>query len=495
MTAIAAAATIRFCFCGVSPSRFPPETYAGSGLRLKLVIHTVMGSWIEEPLPYRLNSNDWFERIRHLPWPAILSSGNAQVTPGFDLVTADPVTTVSTRQGSSKISNKHRSYSSQEDPILVLRQLLDAESPHHLPRDWDGFIGGALGYFSYDLARSIESLPQQAVRDIDIPEMGVGIYHWAVITDHRVRRTVLRFSPGCSSKERDQVRQCLSEGAQTTADIFRLTSLLQSNFDQHSYKGVFAELLEYINAGDCYQANLAQRFSATYQGDPWDLFRRLDGQMQAPYSAYLDVEGSQIVCLSPERFLTAHDGRVTTQPIKGTRPRGCNAKEDRRLADELIDSEKDRAENLMIVDLLRNDLGKCCTSGSVEVPSLFQLTSYANVHHLVSTVTGSLAPQQHALDLLKGCFPGGSITGAPKIRAMQIIDELEPQRRAIYSGSIGYIGFDGNMNTNIAIRTLLCHNDQVHCWGGGGIVADSDWHLEYLESLDKIAMLLHSLNP
>jgi|TARA_B100000315_G_scaffold253611_1_gene292765 para-aminobenzoate synthetase component 1 len=451
-----------------------------------------MGSWTEEPLPYRPNSIYWFERIRHLRWPVLLSSGGA---PGFDLIAADPGTTITSRQGNSRIGNRHRSFTSQEDPLHLLRHLLDEECPHRLPQHWEGFIGGALGYFSYDLGRSIESLPQQSVRDIDVPEMSVGIYRWAVITDHRVGQTVLRFSPACSAEERRRVTQCLAMPGKGSPEIFTLTSSLQSNFDRQSYRGAMEKLLEYIVAGDCYQANLAQRFTACYEGDPWGLYKRLERQMRAPYSAYLDFDGSHILCLSPERFLTVSKGQVTTQPIKGTRPRGRNAEEDERLADELMHSEKDRAENLMIVDLLRNDIGKSCIAGSVKVPSLFQLSSYANVHHLVSTVTGTLAPQQHALDLLRGCFPGGSISGAPKIRAMHIIDELEPQRRSIYCGSIGYIGFDGSMDTNIAIRTLLCHNERVHCWGGGGIVADSDWRKEYRESLDKISMLLEALDP
>jgi len=454
----------------------------------------VTNNWLEEPLPYRSDSSYWFEKIRHLPWPVLLASGNPMDKPGFDIVTANPYATVTTRQGNSKVSNRHRCFTSQEDPFVILKQLLEQESPRSLPRGWSGFIGGALGYFAYDLGRCIETIPQQAVRDIDLPEMNVGIYAWSVITDHQAGHTAVRFSPDCPQKERLQVSQCLTNADCPPTETFRLTSSLQSNFSQHSYKGAIIKLLEYIKAGDCYQANLAQRFSAGYQGDPWDLFKRLDRQMQAPYSAYLDLDDSKIVCMSPERFLTVTDGQVTTQPIKGTRPRGCNAEEDQRLADELIHSEKDRAENLMIVDLLRNDLGKSCVAGSVQVPSLFELSSYANVHHLVSTVTGTLTPHRHSVDLLKGCFPGGSISGAPKVRAMQIIDELEPQQRSVYSGSIGYIDFNGNMNTNIAIRTLLCHHDQIHCWGGGGIVADSEWRLEYLESLDKITMLLQSLN-
>jgi para-aminobenzoate synthetase component I len=211
---------------------------------------------------------------------------------------------------------------------------------------------------------------------------------------------------------------------------------------------------------------------------------------KAPYSAFLDWPQLQILCASPERFLRVRQGRVETRPIKGTRPRSADAVEDTRLAEELRHHPKDRAENLMIVDLLRNDLGKNCEPGSVRVPKLFEVESYSNVHHLVSTVEGKLRAGCDALDLLRDCFPGGSITGAPKQRAMEIIEQLEPQRRGVYCGSIGYVGFDGNMDTNIAIRTLIHANNEIRCWAGGGIVADSQCDAEYQETLDKASEML-----
>ncbi|MGH6635613.1 MAG: aminodeoxychorismate synthase component I, partial [Gammaproteobacteria bacterium] len=246
----------------------------------------------------------------------------------------------------------------------------------------------------------------------------------------------------------------------------------------------------YIREGDCYQVNLAQRFSARARGDAWLAYRQLRSLNPAPFSAFLSTPSGAVLSSSPERFLHVNKGLVETKPIKGTRPRAVDQGRDRALMEELRHSPKDRAENLMIVDLLRNDLGKTCAIGSIKVPKLFAVESYATVHHLVSTITGRLGLGKHALDLVAGCFPGGSITGAPKLRAMEIIEELEPHRRSAYCGSIGYIGFDGRMDTNIAIRTLVYCEGLIHAWAGGGIVADSDEEAEYQETLDKAAALL-----
>ena len=213
----------------------------------------------------------------------------------------------------------------------------------------------------------------------------------------------------------------------------------------------------------------------------------------APYSAYLNLPKVQILCASPERFISVREGQVETKPIKGTRARGGDPERDHQLAEELSCDPKDRAENLMIVDLLRNDLGKSCKPGSVHVPELFKVESYSNVHHLVSKVQGKLADGVDALDVLQGCFPGGSITGAPKLRTMQIIAELEPDPRGIYCGTIGYVGFDGNMDSNIVIRTLVYSAGEVRCWAGGGLVADSQVDAEYQETLDKASAMLELL--
>ena len=213
----------------------------------------------------------------------------------------------------------------------------------------------------------------------------------------------------------------------------------------------------------------------------------------APYSAFLNLPQLQILCASPERFLSVKNGQVETRPIKGTRPRSNDAQLDNRLADELRNHPKDRAENLMIVDLLRNDLGRSCAAGSVRTPKLFEVESFANVHHLVSTVRGKLRAGHDAIDVMRDCFPGGSITGAPKQRAMEIIEQLEPNRRGVYCGAIGYIGFDGNMDSNIVIRTLVYSGGTIRCWAGGGLVADSQCEAEYQETLDKAAAMLELL--
>ena len=271
-------------------------------------------------------------------------------------------------------------------------------------------------------------------------------------------------------------------------------SSVRSSFDRAAYDRAFAKVQAHIRAGDCYQVNLTQRFSARVRGDSWAAYERLRIANPAPFSAYLNYPFGQVLSSSPERFLRVHGQNVLTQPIKGTRRRGFNPADDAALAAELRSSGKDRAENVMIVDLLRNDLGKNCAPGSVKTTKLFEVESFANVHHLVSSVEGEPLAGRHAVDLLRGCFPGGSITGAPKIRAMQIIEECEPQRRSVYCGAIGYIGFDGAMDTNIAIRTLVRCGDSIHAWAGGGIVADSDVDAEYQECFDKASGLLAVLS-
>jgi para-aminobenzoate synthetase component 1 len=254
-----------------------------------------------------------------------------------------------------------------------------------------------------------------------------------------------------------------------------------------------ARIKHYIREGDCYQVNFAQRFSAAAKGDPWHAYQGLRRLNPAPFAAYLSTPYCQVMCSSPERFLHVRSGLVETKPIKGTLPRGKDPIEDLMLADALRASVKDRAENLMIVDLLRNDLGRVCAIGSIQVPRLFALESFTRVHHLVSTVRGRLAEGRTPLDLLRACFPGGSITGAPKVRAMEIIEELEPHRRGVYCGAIGYLGFDGAMDTNIAIRTLVHSDGVTRLWAGGGIVADSDPESEYRETYHKAAPLLDLL--
>ena len=251
---------------------------------------------------------------------------------------------------------------------------------------------------------------------------------------------------------------------------------------------------EYIRAGDIFQANLSQRLEAPLRESPWSLYRRLRRINPAPFAAFFEFDDAAVVSASPERFLRAGvGGDVEARPIKGTRPRGVGPEHDAALGRALTESEKDRAENLMIVDLLRNDLSRVCRPGSVRVPELFALEHYSTVHHLVSTVVGQLADGSDAVDLLCASFPGGSITGAPKVRAMEIIAELEPSRRGVYCGSIGYLSVTGALDTSIVIRTYVALGDRVYFSVGGGIVSDSDPEDEYRETMHKAKALIEAL--
>jgi len=259
---------------------------------------------------------------------------------------------------------------------------------------------------------------------------------------------------------------------------------------REEYGAKFRQVQDYLRAGDCYQVNLAQRFQAQYEGSEWQAFLRLSASNRAPFSAFIRLPHNTVISVSPERFLWLNDHHIQTRPIKGTLPRLPDAADDVRQAERLAASAKDRAENLMIVDLLRNDIGRVASPGSVRVPELFVVEAFPAVHHLVSTIEAQLPAELHAADLLRACFPGGSITGAPKVRAMEIIEELEPQRRTAYCGSIGYLSVCGTMDTNITIRTLVTDRGSIYCWAGGGIVADSEEQAEYQETFDKVGRIL-----
>ncbi len=446
---------------------------------------------LKHPLPYLGDSAQLFAPLADKPWAIFLDSGFPYSTQGrFDIIASDPVCTLVTKGEQTEITSGQTHSFSSKDPFELVKQQLGAVSPSidHLP-----FNGGALGYFSYDLARRLEKLPEIAMDDEHIPEMAVGIYAWAVIVDHRLQETWLVGNENAADVWETLIDQFSLLPATPELVEFKVIDEPKSNMDEHYYASAFAKIKHYLKEGDTYQVNLAQRFVSPCQGDPWRAYLHLRQINSAPYSAYLNLPEVQILSSSPERFLKITDGQVETKPIKGTRPRKLTGEQDLKQITALAASQKDRAENVMIVDLLRNDISKNCKKGSVNVPKLFDVESYATVHHLVSTVTGVLEKGQHALDLLRSCFPGGSITGAPKIRSMEIIEELEPNRRGVYCGSIGYIGFDGNMDSNIAIRTLVHSAGTIRFWAGGGIVNDSVLEEEYQESFDKAAALLKVL--
>ena len=313
-----------------------------------------------------------------------------------------------------------------------------------------------------------------------------------VVVDHHRRRTwlVAADDSGPGDTGWKELQELFGNGNARETPAYSVQSSLLNHTGKEQYREAFDRIKRYIRDGDCYQVNLAQRFSVAVSGDSWGVYGQLRKFNPAPYACFFRLEDACILSSSPERFISVSNDMVETKPIKGTIRRSVYACEDKALAAQLLESEKDRAENLMIVDLLRNDIGKNCETGSVMVSRLFALESFAGVHHLVSTVTGRLARDRHALDLLRGAFPGGSITGAPKLRAMRIIEELETYRRTVYCGAIGYIGFDGNMDTNIAIRTLVHKDDRIYFWAGGGIVADSEPDSEYTECYTKTEAIM-----
>ena len=437
------------------------------------------------PLPYRANPAEYFAAIRHAPGSVLLDSGRPSAERGrYDLLSAWPETTltVSPDESGSDFLQRLREN---------LTQLGEANLPagHELP-----FAGGLIGYLSYDFGRHLEQMPHLAADDLHLPDARFGLYAWALISDHQAQTSQLVFHPALADSERLRLIALFGQPVIDAAATFKLGGAMAPDLTAEAYRQAIVRIQDYIQAGDCYQVNFAQRFQAPCQGDAWSAYQALRAACPTPFAGFQALEGGDaILSLSPERFLQVSQGRVETRPIKGTRPRGTSTVDDQANADELVGSAKDRAENLMIVDLLRNDLGRSCKTGSVRVPELFALESYPNVHHLVSAVTGELAENHDALDLIAGSFPGGSITGAPKIRAMQIIDELEPTRRAIYCGSLLYLDVRGELDSSIAIRSLLIKDGTVSCWGGGGIVADSDWQAEYQESITKVKVLLQTL--
>ncbi|WP_313314504.1 aminodeoxychorismate synthase component I [Stutzerimonas nitrititolerans] len=436
------------------------------------------------PLPYRPDPSAWFARIRQAPGAVLLDSGRPTAERGrYDLLSAWPLAILQPGDGEAGRDFLQRLR-------LALRTLEPAEAPADSPLP---FVGGLIGMFAYDFGRHLEQLPHRSVDDCALPAARMGLYAWALVSDHQLQRSQLVFHPSVEEDERNRLVRLFTADATPSAATFQLQGRFEADIDAAEYRQALGRIQDYIQAGDCYQVNYAQRFRARCQGDAWAAYRSLRAACPTPYAGFMALEEGAIASLSPERFLRLGAGEVETRPIKGTRPRRTDPRADAAEAQALLASPKDRAENLMIVDLLRNDLGRSCQVGSIRVPELFALESYPNVHHLVSSVVGTLAEGCDAFDLLAGSFPGGSITGAPKIRAMQIIDELEPSDRSIYCGSLLYIDVRGEMDSSIAIRTLLFKDDQVRCWGGGGIVADSDWQAEYQESIDKVRVLMETL--
>jgi len=418
----------------------------------------------------------WFDAIRPLGWPVFLDSGDPARSGGrYDILAAAPSAVTTSREGA----------------FAAARALIAGERA-----SGDGWpvSGAVIGYFGYELGRAVAGLPPaKADAAAFMPEAALGLYPWTVVVDHVERRAALTSLDSFPLAQAEALRDRLLASAARPLRAFSVDAPVASTLERDAYLPRARRVLDYIEAGDCYQANLTREFRAPCSGDPWSFYRYLHDTNPAPMGAYLEYPFGTVLSSSPERFLVVDGREVVTRPIKGTRRRRADPAEDAAAAAGLAASPKDRAENVMIVDLLRNDLGRVCETGSVKVRGLCEVESFATVHHLVSTVTGTLTAGLDGLDALEACFPGGSITGAPKRRAMQIIDELEPHRREVYCGAIGYVAPGGRLDMNIPIRTTLVAGGELRFYAGGGIVADSTPQDEFDETEAKIAAIRRAI--
>lgn len=473
--------------------------------------------WIVRPFTSSLTPTSLLKAFQDAPLPFFLDSGNDYPRLGqFSFLSAFPFLRVTAQKDKLEISwpdtNRNETHPLNDWTGLdVLDTLFQTyHVPIHAPFP---FAGGAVGFFSYDLKDALEKMPQKGIDDLTLPYWSFAWYDGILIYDHAKESYFLtacgiQKNGECSAilaKERlDRLafllENYLSISHGTTLETIEISkqsnevSPISPEVTKNRYLADLQKVIDYIFAGDIYQANLSQRFSLAWDGDPWLLYSRLREKNPAPFAAFLPYDDFQLLCSSPERFIRIDpNSTIETRPIKGTRPRGSSPEEDEALAVELQQSIKDQAELTMIVDLERNDLGHICSFGTVRVPSLIELEKYPTVWHLVSTVTGKLRENLLPSEIIKAIFPGGSITGAPKLRAMEIIEELEPFKRGIYTGSIGYLGFDGAWDLNIVIRTIVLKQGIAYVHAGGGIVADSIPSLEYEETLHKAAALFSSL--
>ena len=437
-------------------------------------------------LDYLEDTSIVYDLIHDHDWPIYLCSNN-KIFPDhkYDIITSQPREKIFFYNDKTIIEKNGKKITSTEEPIYVLKDLMKKYKNDNsdLP-----FTGGAIGYISYDHGARYENISQK-YNDFNIPSFAFGLYDWAYIADHDAKQSCLIYHEK-NSFIKSIIDLLNSYPKNKKKYFFKIKSKCESNTTYDEYKKKFDKIKRYIEEGDCYQINFSQRFSAKYEGDCYSIFKKLNKVYASPYTGFINFPFIKIMTFSPECFISQNKEHVSTKPIKGTRPISKDSIENKKIIDELLNSDKDKAENLMIVDLLRNDFGRNCKYGSVSVENLFDVETFSNVHHLVSTVNGTISNNSDIYSLLKGCFPGGSITGAPKIRAMQIIDEIECSNRGIYCGSIGYISGNDKSNLNIAIRTIFADDNTLYFWGGGGIVYDSEVELEYKETLDKVRPLL-----
>lgn len=420
----------------------------------------------------------------------------------YSYIAVEPFLTFQCQNGKIKINEKETDGNPWE-LLQLLLTLFKTKPISGIPI----LQGGVVGYFSYDASRYLETLPDNTIDDFEFPDMSFGFYDVILSFDHELKKAWIvstGFPEFISERRLLRAEQRIQIWLQRINSISALgplssvycsTENIASNFNQKEYEQAVGSVIESILCGDIFEANISQRFSVNLPENlnAFELYRRLSVRNAAPFAAYLHFDDTVLASASPERFLRLNNRAVETRPIKGTSPRFEDPVKDESSANTLLMSEKDRSENIMIVDLMRNDLSRVCDDHSVTVPQLCGLESFATVHHLVSVVRATLSVNYDAVDLLRATFPGGSITGAPKVRAMEIIDEIEPHRRGPYCGSIGFISFSGDMDTSITIRTYAIKNKRLSFHVGGAIVVDSNPAQEYQETLDKAAGMLSAL--
>ncbi|MBA7667335.1 Aminodeoxychorismate synthase component 1 [subsurface metagenome] len=464
-----------------------------------------------EEIELPLSPPEVFELLKDNRFSFFLDSGMDPHKLGrYSFMSSNPFLVMSSRGSEITITRGAEQSSLQGNPFDVLNHLLEV---YRLESDSPPvpFIGGAVGYFSYDLCHFIERLPTTAIDDLQLPECYFGFYDLILAFDNQQGKAYIISTgfPEMRGPERtkraarrlNEMKDKLAEMSRhdTEAPLTPVSSpatpaSLRGGFTHQEYVAAVEKARQYIIAGDIFEVNLSQRFEAELSIAPYELYQRLRQINPAPFACYLGFDQVSVVSASPERFLRIQGDQVETRPIKGTRPRGKTSKEDGALSQELVSSVKDHAENTMIVDLERNDLGRVCRYGTVKVTELAILEVFPTVFHLTSTVVGRLREGKNGIDLLKATFPGGSITGAPKVRAMEIIDELEPTRRSVYTGNIGYLSFNGDLDLNIVIRTFIIKGGKAYYQVGGAVVYDSDPEAEYQETLDKARALVNAIN-
>ena len=429
-------------------------------------------------LNYTPTLAEWAGQFSDLPGFVYLDSGTSGHGAELEVVTALPTTIHRLQDYSTNLA----------DWMTALEADLHKSCAQHAILGTSDCFTGCVAIGSLDYDAPAGSLRAQDLRD---SRTMAGLYHWLLVTHRSSQTTELLIHPDCPAVTRQRIIALVKNRRPAATASFHLAANFRPAISKPQYQAHIARIQEYILAGDCYQVNYAQRFEATLEGDAWSAYRYVRTILAGGFSGFLrTAEDHSILSLSPERFLRIHQGTVMSQPIKGTAPRHSDPEQDTALAQALLSSEKDRAENVMITDLLRNDLGQFCETGSVRVTELCGLHSFNNVHHLISTVEGRLAPGVSAGQMLLATSPGGSITGAPKKRAVEIIAELEPTPRGAYCGSLFILGGNDWLQSSIAIRTLEVTGDTVHCWGGGGITTSSEWEAEYQETLDKVGPIM-----